>query len=104
MAKIVTEENINEILGGDKPAMLDFWAPWCGPCRMMLPVIEEMTTEFEGKAVICKVNCDEQGELATKYSIRSIPSFVFIKNGEVVETVLGAVSKKTLVEKLNKLI
>ena len=82
-------------------SMIDFWAPWCGPCRMIAPVIEELAEEFEGKANICKVNTDEQQEIAVKYGIRSIPSILFFKNGEMVDQMVGAASKDAFAAKIN---
>jgi thioredoxin 1 len=78
--------------------MVDFWAPWCGPCRMIAPVVEELAEEYEGRAIIAKVNTDEQQELAVKYGIRSIPAILFFKNGEVVDQVVGAASKDAFAE------
>ena len=85
-------------------SLVDFWAPWCGPCRMIAPVIEELAAEFEGKANICKVNTDEEQDIAVKYGIRSIPTILFFKNGEVVEQMVGAASKQAFAEKLNALL
>ncbi len=81
--------------------LVDFWAPWCGPCRMIAPVIEELAEEYEGKATIAKVNTDEEQEIAVKYGIRSIPTVMIFKNGEVVDQMIGAASKQAFEEKLN---
>ena len=85
-------------------ALVDFWAPWCGPCRMIAPIIDELANDFEGKAKICKVNTDEEQELVAKYGIRSIPTILFMKNGEVVDTIIGASSKQALIDKINSLL
>lgn len=85
-------------------ALVDFWAPWCGPCRMLAPVIDELAQEFDGKAKICKVNSDEEQDLAVKFGVRSIPTIIFMKDGEVVDTMIGASSKQAFVDKLNSLI
>ncbi len=85
-------------------AMVDFWAPWCGPCRMVAPVIEELAAEFEGKAVVGKVNTDDEQDLAVKYGIRSIPAILFFKDGQVVDQVVGAAAKQTFEQKLNALL
>ena len=85
----------------DGVSMVDFWAPWCGPCRMIAPVIEELAADFEGKAKICKVNTDEEQDLAVKFGVRSIPTILFMKNGEVVDTMVGASSKQAFAVKIN---
>lgn len=84
--------------------LVDFWAPWCGPCRMLSPVIDKLAEEFEGKAKVCKVNTDEQEELSAQFGIRSIPTMLFFKNGEVVDQMVGATSEQVLKDKLNALL
>ena len=84
--------------------MVDFWAPWCGPCRMIAPVVEELAEAFEGKATIAKVNTDEEQDIAVKYGIRSIPTIMFFKNGEMVDQMVGAASKQAFEDKINSLL
>ena len=84
--------------------MVDFWAVWCGPCRMVGPVVEELASEYQGKAVIGKVDVDTNQEVAAKYGIRNIPTILFFKDGEVVDKVVGVVPKEQLVEKLNAIL
>lgn len=85
-------------------SLVDFWAPWCGPCRMLSPVIDELAAEFDGKAKVCKVNSDEEQDLAVKFGVRSIPTILFMKDGEVVDTMIGAASKQAFADKLNSLL
>lgn len=99
----LTTENFDSTVNSGV-SLVDFWAPWCGPCRMIAPVIEELAGDFEGKANICKVNTDEQQDLAVKYGIRSIPTIIFMKDGEVVDQMVGATSKQALTDKINSLL
>ena len=105
MGKYIELTNDNfEATTKEGVALVDFWAPWCGPCRMIAPVIEELAEEFEGKANICKVNTDEQQELSTQFGVRSIPTIVFKKDGEIVDTMVGASSKQVFADKINSLL
>ncbi len=103
MAKAVelNDSNFEElVLKSDKPVLVDFWAEWCGPCRMVGPVVEEIAGEYGEKAVVGKIDVDANQDLSVKYGIRSIPALLFFKNGEVVDNVIGAVPKNVLTQKL----
>jgi thioredoxin 1 len=105
MAIAITDSNFEEmVLKTDKPVLLDFWAEWCGPCRMIAPFVEQLSQEFEGKAVVGKVDVDNNPNIAGKYGIRNIPTVLFFKNGEVVDKQVGAVPKNTLAAKLEALL
>ncbi|KAL9245109.1 hypothetical protein vseg_018797 [Gypsophila vaccaria] len=90
------------VLGSPVPVLVDFWAPWCGPCKLISPVIDELAKEYAGKITVFKLNTDESPNVATQYNIRSIPTFLFFKNGERIDSVIGAVPKSTLTEKIDK--
>lgn len=103
MALTLTNENFKEeILDYNGIAMVDFWAPWCGPCRMIAPIIEEIAEEYQGKAKVGKLNTDENLMLSSKYNIMSIPSMLIFKNGEVVDQIVGAIPKQKIIERLEK--
>jgi len=105
MAKYIELTNSNfEATIGEGVAMVDFWAPWCGPCRMIAPAIEELASDYEGRAKICKVNTDEQQDIAVKFGIRSIPTILFFKDGVMVEQMVGASSKATFAQKIDALL
>jgi thioredoxin 1 len=103
MATQLTDSNFKEtVLDSGKLTLVDFWAEWCGPCKAIGPVIEELSKEYDGKAIIGKVDVDSNPETAMKYGIRNIPTILFIKNGQVVDKQVGAVPKANLVAMLNK--
>ncbi|NNC94126.1 MAG: thioredoxin [Chitinophagales bacterium] len=103
MALTFTDQNFQEtVLDSEKVAIIDFWAEWCGPCRALTPIIEQLSTEYDGKAVIGKVNVDNNPEISMKYGIRNIPTILFIKNGEVVDKAVGVVPKAMLEQTLQK--
>jgi thioredoxin 1 len=97
MAKVFTDQNFEqEVLNSQKPVLVDFWAPWCGPCQMMGPIIEELAEELEGKVVVGKLNVDENPQMAQKYGIMGIPTLLVFKNGQVVEQFVGVQPKEVL--------
>jgi thioredoxin 1 len=103
MATQVTDSNFEaEVLNSDIPVLIDFWAPWCGPCRAMGPVIDELSAEYEGKVKILKMNVDESSATPGKYGIRAIPTLILFKDGEVLDQSTGAVSKSSIKEMIEK--
>jgi len=99
----LTKDNFDATVA-EGVSVVDFWAPWCGPCRMIAPVIEELAEEYEGRAKICKVNTDEEQEIAVKFGIRSIPTILFFKDGEIVDQMIGAAGKDVFTQKIDALL
>ena len=104
MALHISDDVFGELLHGDKPLVVDFWAEWCGPCKMISPIVEELASEYEGRIVVGKVNIDDNEDLAVEYNIRSIPTILFFKDGELVNKHVGATSKSVLEDKIKMLI
>ncbi len=102
MATNITSSNYDEIVSSGKTVMIDFWAEWCGPCRMMSPIVDKFAEEYADKATVCKCNVDEEDDLTVKFGIRSIPTIIFVKNGEVADKQVGACSEADLRAKLEK--
>ena len=103
MAKVITNTNISEILAGPQPVMIDFWAAWCGPCKMLSPTVDDIAAEYEGRAVVAKCNVDDADEVAMQFRIRNIPTLLFFKNGELAERLVGVVSKQEIAAVLDSL-
>lgn len=104
MEKVVTDQNIKEVLASSKVVLVDFWAVWCGPCRALGPIVEEIASEYEGKIVVGKCNVDEAQDISMQYGIRSIPTIIFFKNGEPVDKTIGLVPKEEIVKRINNLL
>ena len=102
---VITDDNFqDEVLNSDLPVLIDFWAVWCGPCKMIAPIVEDLATEYDGKAKIGKLDVDSNQQTSIKYGVRSIPTLLIFKGGELVDTIIGAVPKAKVVEKLELVI
>ena len=104
MEKIIYDNNIDEVLASPQPVLIDFWATWCGPCRMLTPTVDEIASEYEGRVVVAKCNVDDCEDVAVRFGIRNIPTLLYFKDGQLVDRTAGLVSKQDIVERLQKLI
>lgn len=104
MLQVVTNTNFNEVISSDKPVLIDFWAAWCGPCRMLSPTVDEVAEEYDGRVVVAKCNVDDADEFAAQCGIRNIPTLIYFKNGQAVDRTVGVVSKADIEVKLNALL
>lgn len=102
IAEATTAGFKSEVLDSTTPVLIDFWAPWCGPCRMVAPIVEEIAKEYDGKIKVMKLNTDENMDIAIQYNILSIPTLGFFQGGQMVDRIIGAVPKKVIVEKIGK--
>jgi thioredoxin 1 len=101
----ITDENFeSEVLKSDKPVLIDFWAVWCGPCKAIAPIVEELANEYDGKAKIGKLDVDSNQQTSIKYGVRSIPTLLIFKDGKLADTIIGAVPKSSIVNKLNAVV
>lgn len=99
-AIVINDANFDEIINSDKPVLVDFWAEWCGPCKMIGPVVEDLAGEYEGRAVVAKLNVDENPAVTARFGVRSIPTLLVFKGGQIVDKQIGAVPKSVLAQKL----
>lgn len=104
MAIQITDQNYEELAAQGKPMVLDFWATWCGPCKKIGPFVEALATEYEGQAIVGKVDIEENEDLVDKFGVRNVPTVLYIKNGEVVDKNVGAAAKTVLEEKLKAIL
>ena len=104
MALAVTNENLAEVMNSEIPVVIDFWAEWCGPCRMVGPIIDELATEYEGRVKVCKCDIEQCDDAVAQFGIRNIPTIIFVKGGQIIDKQVGAAKKGDLVAKLEKLL
>ena len=100
----ITDATLDKVLKTDKPVVIDFWAEWCAPCRMVAPIIEQLAEEYKDNVIVGKIDVDENNEAITKYGIRNIPTILFIKKGQVMDKIVGTADKRLFVDKINKLL
>ncbi|MBR5171655.1 MAG: thioredoxin [Muribaculaceae bacterium] len=104
MATVINDANYKEMLESGKPVVIDFWAPWCGPCRSIAPIVEELAAEYEGRAIIGKYNVDEDADVSSEYGIRNIPTLLFFKDGQMVDKHVGTITRDALTAKIDALL
>ena len=104
VAEVGDDSFESEVLKSGVPVLVDFWAPWCGPCKTIAPIVEQLADEFAGKLKVVKVNVDDNKEAAVRYNVRGIPNLIIFKNGELAEQIVGAVAKQELVKAINKVV
>ena len=104
MATVIDNNNFSELISEGQPLLIDFWAPWCGPCRMMSPVVEELAQEYEGRVIFAKCNVDDAEDVAAQFNIRNIPTLVLMKGGQLVDRFVGVVAKKDIADALDSML
>lgn len=104
MALAITNENLEQIMASETPVVIDFWAEWCGPCRMVAPIVDELAKEYEGRVQVCKCDIEQCDDAVMKFGIRNIPTIIFVKDGKVVDKQVGAAGKSELINKIEKLL
>ena len=104
MALAINKENFEEVLASGKPVVIDFWAEWCGPCRTIAPIVDELAAKYEGRVIIAKCDVEDNDEITMKYGVRNIPTLIFLKEGQQVDKQVGAASKDALKAKIEKLL